>query len=156
MMISRNTKWLYVLIVAGILSTILYSQGFCDNWIYAARSNYIYTYYDNSNIAIDSRNKHIKVWIKYKYTNEGREYTINKRRVRGLSVTNYEKLYETNILMLFDYEHMIFQIKSLKDYTHSGKILASINNPNNKWTHTTPGSIVGHILKRIMQDYQLK
>jgi hypothetical protein len=155
-MVLRNFKWLSALMVAAILSILFFSQGYCDNWIYAARSTYIFAYYDNANIEIDTKDKYIKVWVKYKYTNEGREYTINKRKRRGLTITNYDKLYGTNILMLFDYDHMIFQIKSVKDYTHSGRILSSTDIPNYKWTYTTPKSIVDIILKRIMNNYHLK
>jgi hypothetical protein len=155
---STLNSWVISLIILSIVFTLtLPSPGYCDDWLCVGKTDYFEVYYNDTNIKIDRKSKQIKVWVKLVWTEKGKRWNINNRIKTGFTIVNYDKLSHTIDLRLYDYDKWRSELLSHMDYSVSGEVLDSFNNPNPEWNHiVVPKSVGNSILKTILEDYNIK
>jgi hypothetical protein len=160
MSISRGLRltWVISLIILSIVFKFtLASPGYCDDWVYVGGMDYFEIYYNKTNIKIDLKSKQIKVKIKLVWTENGKIWNINNRIKMGFTIVNFDKLSHTIDLRLYDYDNLKDSLLSHVDYSKSGEVLDSFNNPNPEWNNiVVPKSVGNSILKTILEDYGIK
>ena len=120
------------------------------------RHDYFLIYYNNTNINIDRKSKQIKVWIKMKYTEKGKDNEIQLRKKEGLDINDFQKLDHELLLYLYDYNNMKLKIPSSVHYSLSGDILSSFKSPSVGWDDIVPDSVGDLILKNILETHNIR
>ena len=153
---SKLSQVCLVTLVCVVSLTTLPIKGFCDDWVYVGRLEYFLIYYNNIDINIDRKYKMIKVWIKFQYTEKGKETYFNERINKGMGSTGYQNLSYSLQLFVFDFENWRFDVLSGVYYSSTGEILTSFDNPNLNLRKTIPESIASNILYKILGDHNIK
>jgi len=131
------------------------SSGNCDDWVYVGFNDYFSIYYNISKIIINQKSKQIKVWIKMKYTDKGKDRYIMDRKREGLEIIGYHNLSDTIHLFLYDYDRMQDKILYIVDYSISGEVLSRDEANEAQWHEMIPESVDVRILNRILKDHNI-
>jgi hypothetical protein len=154
---DNRYKWVvYLISLSWVCIFTLPSIGYGDDWVYLGKDDNFSLYYNIANININRKSKQIKVWVRLKYTEKGKNNVINRREKDGVNINNFQNLSYTLELYLYDYDNMKFKILSGEDYSVSGEVLNKMNSLDVESEKINPDSVEGNILKDIMQTYSLK
>lgn len=146
---------LYLIFAFFVFLTLFLPKVYGDDWVIVNKTDDYTINFNKTNIDINRKSKQIKVWIKFTYTEKGKDNIINNRKNNGLQLTNYDNLSYSFNLYLFNYNKNNYMMLSSDDYTMSGDTLDSFNNSIMKWDNITPDGIFDIILIKILKEYKI-
>jgi hypothetical protein len=146
---------IFTIILSSFFTITIVSTGYCEEWVYVGKNDKLSYYYNNTNMSIDRQSKQIKVWIKYEYTDKGREMIMNSRKEHNLDPSRYSKLNYSLNLHIYDYKKLKLKVISGTDYSLSKTILGSFNASDAEWDDIIPKTIVYYILTDIAMKNNL-
>jgi hypothetical protein len=132
--------------------------GFDGEWIRVANHPYFdfyQVYYNNKTISIDNQNYIIKVWVKRKYSEEGKlEFYDVLRKYKKTDSIDYLSVDHSLLQYLINYNNMEYIVRTITYYSATGYPLFEQTFPE-KWDEIKPDTVIDGIASKIIKDYSL-
>ena len=131
---------------------------FEGEWIQIANHpyfNFYQLYYNNKTISIDKQNYIIKVWVRRKYSEEGKsEFHDVLRKYKKTDSINYLSVDHSLLQYLINLNNMEYIVSNITYYSAAGYPLFEQTFPE-KWDEIKPDTVIDGIASKILKDYSL-